>query len=93
MGRSARPPNDSCTQWASAELAEEPGGGLALRNFSLHGEFTRDHMMAMAHNFVPSKPLPDAPSYTPLSSREKFEGWSPSHSTLPTCFWAQCSTR
>jgi hypothetical protein len=68
--------NDSCTQWASAELAEEPGGGLALRNFSLHGEFTRDHMMVMARNFVPSKALPDAPSYKPLTSREKFDGWA-----------------
>jgi hypothetical protein len=73
-----------CMQLASAELpespgaelAEAPGGGLALRNFSLHGEFTRDHMIAMARNFVPSKPLPDAPSYTPMSSREKFEGWA-----------------
>ena len=68
--------SDNCTQWASAELAETPGGGLALRNFSLHGEFTRDHMMAMARNFVPSKSLPDAPSYTPMTSREKFEGWA-----------------
>ncbi len=67
---------DGCTQWASAELAETPGGGLALRNFSLHGEFTRDHMMMMARNFVPSKPLPDAPSYTPLTSKEKFERWA-----------------
>src|SRR5580704_14933885 len=41
--------SDRCVQSASAELAETsgglaetPGGGLALRNFSLHGEFTRD---------------------------------------------------
>ena len=66
----------SCTQMASAELEETSGSGLALRNFSLHGEFTRDHMIAMAHNFVPSKPLPNAPSYTPMPSREKFEGWA-----------------
>ena len=76
--------SDACVQLASAqlpmapdaELSETPGGGLALRNFSLQGEFTRDHMMAMARNFIPSKPLPDAPSYTPMSSREKFEGWA-----------------
>ncbi len=74
----------ACAQWASAELApipggelaETPGGGLALRNFSLHGEFTRDHMMAMARNFVPGTPLPDAPSYTPMTSQEKFDGWA-----------------
>lgn len=68
--------SDGCAQWESAELAETPGGGLALRNFSLHGEFTRDHMMAMARNFVPSAPLPDAPSYTPMTSQEKFDGWA-----------------
>lgn len=76
--------SEACVQLASAELAETPGdvlaetpgGGLALRNFSLHGEFTRDHMIAMARNFVPSKSLPDAPSYTPMTSREKFEGWA-----------------
>ena len=67
---------EACTQVLTAELSETPGGGLALRNFSLHGEFTRDHMMAMARNFVPSKPLPDAPSYTPMTSKEKFEGWA-----------------
>jgi hypothetical protein len=68
---------DRCAQTTlSAELSETPGGGLALRNFSVHGEFTRDHMLAMARNFVPGKPLPDAPSYTPLTSREKFEGWA-----------------
>ena len=70
------PPQGGCTQVLTAELSETPGGGLALRNFSIHGEFTRDHMLVMARNFVPSKPLPDAPSYTPLTSKEKFEGWA-----------------
>ena len=73
--------SDDCIQLASlssanADLDEIPGGGLALRNFSLHGEFTRDHMIAMARNFVPSKPLPDAPSSKALTSKEKFEGWA-----------------
>jgi hypothetical protein len=67
---------NGCTQVTTAELSEIPGGGLALRNFSIHGEFTREHMMVMARNFVPSKPLPDAPSYTPMTSKEKFEGWA-----------------
>ncbi len=68
--------DDGCSQFMTAELTETPGGGLALRNFSLHGEFTRDHMIMMARNFMPSKPLPDSPVYTPLTSREKFEGWA-----------------
>jgi len=69
-------PADGCTQYLIAEATEAPGGGLALRNFNLHGEFTRDHMIQMARNFVPGKPLPDSPSYTPMSSREKFEEWA-----------------
>ena len=68
--------DDNCTQLMTAELTETPGGGLALRNFSVHGEFTREHMMKMALNFVPSKPLLDSPPYTPMTSREKFEGWA-----------------
>ncbi len=68
--------DDGCSQFLTAELTETPGGGLALRNFSLHGEFTREHMMKMALNFVPGKPLPDSPAYTPMTSREKFEGWA-----------------
>jgi len=69
---------DRCTQLPvlTAELDEIPGGGLALRNFSIHGEFTREHMLVMARNFVPSKPLPDAPSYAPMTSQEKFDGWA-----------------
>ncbi len=73
--------HDDCTQLATlnpaaADLDETPGGGLALRNFSLHGEFSRDHMIEVARNFVPSKSLPNAPSYKPLTSREKFDGWA-----------------
>lgn len=65
----------NCTQAPMPVLTEMLGGGLSLHDFSVHGEFTRDHMMKMARNFMPSTPLPNAPSYTPLSSREKFEGW------------------
>ena len=56
--------------------AEVPGGGLSLHDFSMQGEFTREHMIKMARNFVPSTPLPDAPSYTPMTSKEKFEDWA-----------------
>jgi hypothetical protein len=68
----------NCSQAPLPELAkrETPGGGLSLRDFNVHGEFTRDHMVKMARNFVPSEPLPDAPSYAPMTSREKFEGWA-----------------
>jgi hypothetical protein len=65
----------NCTQTRHVALTETPGGGLTLHNFSVHGEFTHEHMVKMAHNFVPGQPLPDAPSYTPMTSREKFDGW------------------
>jgi hypothetical protein len=68
--------SSNCSQAPIGTLSETPGGGLSLRDFSVHGEFTRDHMMKMARNFYPSQPLPDAPSYTPMTSREKFEGWA-----------------
>lgn len=76
--------NGACLKLAVAKysatpqsaLEEVPGGGLSLRDFNMQGEFTREHMIKMAHNFVPSKPLPDAPSYTPMTSKEKFEGWA-----------------
>jgi hypothetical protein len=66
----------NCTQVTVASLTETPGGGLSLHDFSVHGEFTRDHMIMMARNFIPGQPLPDAPSYKPMTSKEKFEGWA-----------------
>jgi len=71
---------EDCAQLKAAQVkavtyTESPGGGLTLHDFSMHGEFTRDHMVKMARNFVPGQPLPDAPSYTPLTSREKFDVW------------------
>ena len=71
----AQPSEDNCSQAPMDTLSETPGGGLSLQNFSIHGEFTRDHMMKMARNFVPSQPLPDTPSYVPMTSRQKFDGW------------------
>jgi hypothetical protein len=66
----------SCSQLQLAALTESAANGLALRNFSLHGEFTREHMVKVARDFVPGQQLPDAPSYTPLTSKQKFEGWA-----------------
>lgn len=35
--------------------------------------FSHENLVKMAHNFVPGQPWPDAPSYTPLSNRQKFD--------------------
>lgn len=52
-------------------LIEVPGGGLSKVDFQ--GIFTRNNMIKMANNFVPGRQLPDAPSYVPLTSKQKFE--------------------
>lgn len=39
---------------------------------SLKASFQHDNLVKMAHNFVPGQPLPDAPSYRPLTPRQKF---------------------
>ena len=40
---------------------------------SLRASFQHDNLVKMAHNFVPNQPLPDAPSYVPLTKQQKFD--------------------
>lgn len=40
---------------------------------SLKASFQHDNLVKMAHNFVPNQPLPDAPSYVPLTTHQKFD--------------------
>jgi len=40
---------------------------------ALKSAFRHDNMVKMARNFVPGQPLPDAPSYVPLTKQEKFD--------------------
>jgi hypothetical protein len=40
---------------------------------TLKASFEHDNLVKMAHNFVPGQPLPDAPSYVPLTPRQKFD--------------------
>jgi hypothetical protein len=42
---------------------------------ALKAAFSHGNMVAMAHNFVPGQPLPDAPSYKPLTAQQKFESF------------------
>lgn len=74
---SPAPPSDGsqCLLMAWASMSAAPAYGFTRRNFNVHEAFTRDNMIKMAHDFVPGQPLPDAPSYVPLSSKEKFDGW------------------
>lgn len=48
---------------------------LDLHPAALRAAFAHDNMVKMARNFVPGEPLPDAPSYVPLTSRQKWESF------------------
>ncbi len=71
----------ACAELREPELTGTPGGGAPeqqplISRAMVKEAFTREHMVMMAHDFVPGQPLPDAPSYVPLTSRQKFEGWA-----------------
>jgi len=57
---------------ASTSLSPQPLISRAM----VREAFTREHVAMMAHDFVPGQPLPDAPSYVPLTSKQKFEEWA-----------------
>jgi hypothetical protein len=40
---------------------------------SLKASFQHDNLVKMARNFMPGQPLPDAPSYVPLTAQQKFD--------------------
>ncbi len=57
---------------------------LDFHPMAIRSAFTHENMVKMAHNFVPGTPLPDAPSYVPLSSREKFDRFLRSTHSIDT---------
>ena len=50
-----------------------PSVGCSSTAAAIKGTFSHDNMVKMARNFVPGQPLPDAPAYVPLTSRQKFD--------------------
>jgi len=71
-----------CTQAISALHAHYvlQGSSYAFdrRQFSaaaMRASFSQENMSKMAHNFVPGQPLPDAPSYVPLTMKQEFEAF------------------
>ncbi len=40
---------------------------------AIKSAFTHENLVKMGRNFVPGQPLPDAPSYVPLTTRQKFD--------------------
>lgn len=67
-----------CTQAGPAVLvqAEMSAYAFSRAQFSraaLKASFQHDNIVKMVHNFVPGEPLPDAPSYVPLTAQQKFD--------------------
>lgn len=46
---------------------------VSLRPAVIKGTFAHENIVKMGQNFVPGHPLPDAPSYVPLTSHQKFD--------------------
>jgi hypothetical protein len=70
-------PANVCTQALPPMLAA-PQSDYAFDHLqftaaAFKSAFTHDNMVKMARNFVPGQPFPDAPSYVPLTSHQKFE--------------------
>lgn len=46
---------------------------LQFNAAAIKGAFSHDNLVKMAQNFKPGQPLPDAPSYVPLTKQQKFD--------------------
>ncbi len=68
-----------CTQAVTPTLdAQSSDYAFDRQQFTaaaLKATFTHDNMVAMARNFVPGQPLPDAPHYRPLTTQQKFDAF------------------
>ena len=59
--------------WVPAEMSSYAFSKAQFSLASLKASFEHDNLVKMAHNFVPGQPLPDAPSYVPLTAQQKFD--------------------
>jgi len=79
LSQAAAPPFQEavCAQALIPLLYDRPSDNafdrLQFSTSALKGAFTHENIVKMARNFVPGQPLPDAPSYVPLTSRDKWD--------------------
>ena len=71
-------PQIACTELLAvkANPAVESSNAFERLDFSaaaIKSAFTHENLVKMGRNFVPGRPLPDAHSYVPLTSRQKFD--------------------
>jgi hypothetical protein len=59
--------------WVPDEMSSYAFSKAQFSLTSLKASFEHDNLVKMAHNFVPGQPLPDAPSYVPLTTQQKFD--------------------
>ena len=72
------PPDAVCTQAMMPLMLRQSEYAFERLQFStsaLMGTFAHDNLVKMARNFIPGQPLPDAPTYVPLTSRQKFDAF------------------
>jgi len=70
-------PDAVCTE-ALPKIAAAPRSSYAFDHLeftsaAIKGAFAHDNLVKMARNFMPGQPLPDAPSYVPLTKQQKFD--------------------
>lgn len=56
-----------------AEMSSYAFSKAQFSRAALKASFEHDNLVKMAHNFLPGQPLPDAPSYVPLTTQQKFD--------------------
>jgi hypothetical protein len=70
-------PSAVCTEALPPMLTMRPSAyafdHLQFNSAAIKGTFSHDNLVRMANQFKPGPPLPNAPSYIPLSSRQKFD--------------------
>ena len=61
------------TSWVPAEMSSYAFSKAQFSRAALKASFEHDNLVKMAHNFLPGQPLPDAPTYVPLTTQQKFD--------------------
>ncbi len=70
-------PQIACTELVAVKANQTVSSSvfdhLDFSAAAIKSAFTHENLMKMGRNFVPGQPLPDAPSYVPLTTRQKFD--------------------
>src|SRR5215467_12999754 len=76
--RMLQTPRAVCTALPSTSSSEATKYAFDHMQFSaaaVRAAFSHENMVKMAQSFRPGQPLPDAPSYVPLTAQQKFDSF------------------